>query len=98
MWIDLGRFLGEQHPQATLAIDAAGKVPYFSRLQTIDMLGLNDRHIASLRGVAFLRVGHNKFRTPDMGAEIYATPGASNTRVSVVRGYGTARALRVAHR
>jgi len=28
-----------------------------------------------------------KFRAPDMGAGIYATPGASYTRVSIVPGY-----------
>jgi hypothetical protein len=59
-WIELGSFLGTRHADALLAIDAAGKVPYFSRLRVIDMLGLNDRHIAQLpaRGFAF---GHNKY-------------------------------------
>jgi len=33
-------------PDATLAIDAAGVVPYISRLSTLDMLGLSDYHIA----------------------------------------------------
>lgn len=60
LWIVTGRFLGEHHPDATLAIDAAGKVPYFSRLQTLDMLGLNDRHIASRPDVPFWQAGHNK--------------------------------------
>jgi arabinofuranosyltransferase len=60
MWIEAGRFLGERHPGAVLAIDAAGKVPYFSRLQTIDMLGLNDLHIAHVANYPFLQPGHNK--------------------------------------
>ena len=33
-------------PDAVLATNIAGAVPFYSRLQTIDMLGLNDRHIA----------------------------------------------------
>jgi hypothetical protein len=33
-------------PDAVLATNTAGSVPYYSRLRTIDMLGLNDAHIA----------------------------------------------------
>jgi hypothetical protein len=33
-------------PDATIAVNAAGIVPYVSGLRTIDMLGLNDVHIA----------------------------------------------------
>lgn len=59
-WITLGRHLAVHHPGATLAVDAAGKIPYFSGLPTIDMLGLNDRHIAR-RPVSRSVVGHGKF-------------------------------------
>jgi arabinofuranosyltransferase len=45
-WVTLGHFLGETHRGEVLAIDGAGKVPYFSGLRTIDMLGLADVHIA----------------------------------------------------
>lgn len=45
MWNNLGRFLATVEPDSLLAIDAAGKVPYYSNLPTLDMLGLNDRHI-----------------------------------------------------
>ena len=72
-WVTLGRHLGEQHPDAVLAIDAAGKVPFFSGLQTIDMLGLNDEHIAHGDARPGFRLGHQKFdpdyvlgRTPDL--------------------------------
>jgi hypothetical protein len=45
----VGRFLkfafGEQHP--LLAVDAAGSTPYYWELDTLDMLGLNDRYIAA---------------------------------------------------
>ncbi len=43
----LGEYLKETAPpDATLAIDAAGVVPYISHLSTLDMLGLSDYHIA----------------------------------------------------
>ncbi|HWN42964.1 MAG TPA: hypothetical protein VNW71_12140 [Thermoanaerobaculia bacterium] len=45
-WVLLGRYLGERHPGAVLASDAVGKMPYFSGMRTIDMLGLTDVHIA----------------------------------------------------
>lgn len=45
MWNNLGRFLAGVESGSLLAIDAAGKVPYYSNLPTLDMLGLNDRHI-----------------------------------------------------
>jgi hypothetical protein len=72
-WVTLGRYLRDRHPDAVLAIDAAGKVPFYSGLRSIDMLGLNDEHIAHLDARASFRVGHNKFdpqyvmgRTPDL--------------------------------
>jgi arabinofuranosyltransferase len=45
-WVTLGHFLGATHRGEVIAIDGAGKVPFFSGLQTIDMLGLADVHIA----------------------------------------------------
>lgn len=47
-WIAVGRFLGANYPGRSLAVDAAGKIPYFSGLKSIDMLGLNDRHIGKM--------------------------------------------------
>ena len=58
-WIALGRFLGEQHPGALLAVDAAGKIPFFSGLEAIDVYGLNDATIAH-RESDFLAPGHSK--------------------------------------
>lgn len=61
-WNNLGIFLHKHHPQLTLAVDAAGKVPFFSHLPTIDMLGLNDRHIGKSKPFAgSFWPGHNKF-------------------------------------
>jgi hypothetical protein len=42
-----GIYLRDHFPPGTkVALNAAGIVPYYSGLPTIDMLGLNDRHIA----------------------------------------------------
>lgn len=59
-WIVLGEYLARQHAGQTLAIDAAGKVPFISGLHTIDMFGLNDIFIAH-QSVSSLDIGHNKF-------------------------------------
>ncbi len=59
-WITLGRHLGEHFPGRRLAVGAAGKIPYFSGLPTIDMRGLNDRHIAHLEVGRFANPGHDK--------------------------------------
>lgn len=74
-WIELGRFLGRpEHRGRTIAVDAAGKVPYYSHLDAIDMLGLTDAHIGH-RPAATFRVGHSKHdaayvlaRRPDLMA------------------------------
>jgi len=60
-WTLLGRFLGEHHAGALLAIDAAGKVPFLSKLETIDMLGLNDPVIARSPAHVGEFVGHTKY-------------------------------------
>lgn len=61
-WVLLGRYLASHHPDATLAVDAAGKVPYFSGLPAIDMLGLTDAHIAHVEPPPGreLIIGHSK--------------------------------------
>ena len=64
-WVTLGRFLGEQPGDPLLAVDAAGKIPFFSGLRTLDMRGLTDRHIAQVETHSeFDSPGHNK-RDPD---------------------------------
>lgn len=59
-WVALGKFIKNHHPHETLAIDAAGKAPYYSQRPTIDMLGLNNRHIGH-QPAAFGIVGHSKY-------------------------------------
>ena len=48
-WRGIGKRLGElfgEDSAVTIAIGPAGVIPYFSRLRTIDMLGLNDEWVA----------------------------------------------------
>lgn len=92
-WVTLGRFLAEQPGDSVLAVDAAGKIPYFSGLPTIDMLGLTDRHIARVESRGEW-VGHSKMdpeyvlaRRPDFIAA-WILPG-----LNVEPGYGLDRVL-----
>src|SRR5262245_46269833 len=45
--------------QPLVAVTAAGTVPYFSRLPALDLLGLNDRHIARTPALEGARLAHN---------------------------------------
>ncbi len=61
--VEIGRWLRANVPPTTsIAIIPAGAIPYESRLPTIDMLGLNDEHIAH-RDVKIggLAAGHEKY-------------------------------------
>jgi hypothetical protein len=48
-------------PDATVAVTAAGNVPYFSRRRAIDLLGKTDAHIAHLPPHPLGPIGHRKF-------------------------------------
>lgn len=54
----LQRAFGDEQP--LLAVDAAGALPFWSELPSLDMLGLNDKYIATHRPKSFGRgpVGH----------------------------------------
>ena len=75
-WVTLGRHLAEdRYSGRLLAVDAAGKIPFYSGLPVVDMLGLNDEHIAHLPA-RFFEAGHNKYdpdyvlsRRPDLLAD-----------------------------
>jgi hypothetical protein len=46
-WVPIGRWLRTYaRPGESIAVTAAGALPYYSGLYTIDMLGINDVHIA----------------------------------------------------
>ncbi len=60
---EVGLWLREHvDPDALLATNTAGSVAYFSGLRTLDMLGLNDAHIAhrQMPGMGKGRAGHEK--------------------------------------
>ncbi|HSC89766.1 MAG TPA: hypothetical protein VLC09_20955, partial [Polyangiaceae bacterium] len=54
----LARAFAQERP--SIAVDAAGAIPYFSGLPSIDMLGLNDRYLAHHRpeGMGQDLIGH----------------------------------------
>jgi arabinofuranosyltransferase len=62
-WMLIGKHLAQRHPGSLIAVDAAGKIPYYSNLRTIDIFGLNDVHIAHLPVSGAFRLGHNKTDT-----------------------------------
>lgn len=59
----VGKWLLEHAPEGTvIATNTAGTIPYYSQLRTIDMLGLNDRHIArrEMQFMGYGFAGHEK--------------------------------------
>lgn len=59
-WIVIGKWLRTiAAPDETVATTAAGAIPYYSGLRSLDMLGLNDRYVAGLPDTSS-RVGHRK--------------------------------------
>ena len=65
-WVLLGRHLRQEPAGTLIAVDAAGKVPFFSGLPALDMLGLTDPHIGHGRAEdrAYFHVGHDKSDLP----------------------------------
>lgn len=60
-WILIGQFFGRSAQSGeSLATTAAGAIPYFSKLPSLDQLGLNDRYIAHLPQAESHSVGHQK--------------------------------------
>jgi hypothetical protein len=60
-WAELGRFLRTRQPGKVIAVDAAGRIPFFSGLYAIDMLGLCDKHISHVPASAKFIPGHSKY-------------------------------------
>ncbi|MCE9499792.1 MAG: hypothetical protein K8R21_04740 [Leptospira sp.] len=62
-----GKFIAKNFPaNAKIAVTAAGAIPYFSKLYTIDMLGLTNREIAQ-NGMTDIQsdiTGHLKYNIP----------------------------------
>lgn len=63
--IEIGRWLREGVPgETSIAVVAAGAVPFESRLVTIDMLGINDEHIAHRKlDIGTFPAGHEKYHS-----------------------------------
>jgi hypothetical protein len=66
--VERGRIVGAYlkrigRPGETVATNSAGSIPYYSGLRAIDMLGLTDAHIASVKvhGLGTGFVGHEKY-------------------------------------
>lgn len=62
-WEGIGEVLGASfnyNPEVIIAVRPAGAIPYYSRLKTIDMLGLNDRWIARHGNIIGTRPGHQR--------------------------------------
>ena len=57
-WKSLASWLTSNYPANTvIAVNAAGAVPYLTGFKTIDMLGLNDKHIARAKTSFHLSAG-----------------------------------------
>lgn len=61
----LGNLFADEQPPVTIAVSAAGAIPYYSQLPTVDVLGLNDKWIARQGITASKRAGHQKRPTLD---------------------------------
>lgn len=65
-WAGIGKVLGDAFnydSNVTIATTAAGAIPYYSRLKTVDMLGLNDQWVARHGEIAFPKPGHQRRAT-----------------------------------
>ncbi len=64
-WVKVGKVLNNlfagQTPEVIIATTAAGAIPYYSQLTTIDMYGLNDAWIANNGLTLGTRPGHQKY-------------------------------------
>ncbi len=65
-WADIGRWLAGARPPGTrIAVTAAGAIPYYSRLPTLDLLGLNDERVAHEVEPKGKRPGHLRIATDE---------------------------------
>ena len=62
----IGQWMAENvDPEGSLAVTAAGAIPYYSRLETLDLLGVNDEWIAHNAEHTDDRPGHGKQAPPE---------------------------------
>ncbi|MCS6901648.1 MAG: hypothetical protein RMJ98_18585, partial [Myxococcales bacterium] len=61
-WAAMGRWVADlARPGDTMAVGAAGAMPYFAQIPNLDLLGLCDAHIAHHGHVIGTRPGHQRF-------------------------------------
>ena len=91
-WVATGKFLRANYANKTIAVDACGKIPFYSELKTIDMLGLNDRHIAKLGAQRQGIPGHTKY---DANYVLAKSPDLITTWINpnLNLGYGLSKTL-----
>jgi arabinofuranosyltransferase len=62
-WIEIGKVLGDafdHDPNVSIATTAAGAIPFYSRLKTVDILGLNDKWVARHGEIVASKPGHQR--------------------------------------
>jgi hypothetical protein len=60
-WVVIGKWFRRiAEPGESIAVGAAGAIPYYSGLRTVDMLGLNDRYVSNLPAIENAMVGHRR--------------------------------------
>jgi arabinofuranosyltransferase len=65
-WIGIGKVLGDSFDHdanVTIATTAAGAIPYYSHLKSIDILGLNDQWVARHGEIVASKPGHQRRAT-----------------------------------
>lgn len=66
-WVGIGMYLREAlgglQEKALIAVTPAGAIPYYSGLESVDMLGLSDRWVARHGATLVDRPGHQKITT-----------------------------------
>ena len=63
LMVEVGKLLKERTPEwVTIALNPSGAIPYYSERRAIDMLGLNDEHIAHkpIDAMGLGKAGHEK--------------------------------------
>jgi len=62
-WIGIGKVLGESFnydSHISIATTAAGAIPYYSRLSSVDILGVNDKWVARHGEIVVSKPGHQR--------------------------------------
>ncbi|MCZ6854853.1 MAG: hypothetical protein O7G86_13135, partial [Gammaproteobacteria bacterium] len=64
-WAGVGKMLNSEFgtSDVVIATTAAGAIPYYSELETVDMLGINDRYVAR-NGYSYIELAGHRVRSP----------------------------------